>query len=303
MNRKPVIIDCDPGADDFLSILLALTSPELEVLGITTVCGNSNVENTTWNATRACLFAGSGSVKVYQGAAKPLQRDLEYDTSYGGEDGLCCSPLHGDAAMIGEGTAKEFLTETLNSAVLPVTIISTASMTNLALAIRDTPGITENIAEITTISGYYGFSKEFARAEWNILVDPEAAEIVYSSGVRIRAAGLDVSGRLKDCYVSTLIQDKTGITRDFIAHATAYNTSHGLSAYSILVDAMATAIAIAPDIAGYREGAVSIHSERSDSGLMTFSGIAGGNRRKNVSAAYTFDAARYLQLLKDRIFL
>lgn len=302
MKQLPIILDCDPGADDALAILLALASPELDVLGITTSFGNSSVENTTWNATRTCVLAGRRDVKVSRGAAQPLFRKLKLDTLYGGSDGLCCCALAGDAKMVTQFPADAFLMEALLTAREPVTVISTACMTNLASALLRAPAVARGIKEVVTVSGYYGLNPNVARAGWNILVDPHAAKLVLESGVRVRAAGLDVTALLQDGMVDTLLKGKQGPVCDFLAHATAYNRANGLFACSILVDAMAVATALSPGLAKYEHGYVTVDPTRTDSGLMRFEKAPAEDAGSAVMAASSFHYADYLELLRGRVF-
>lgn len=297
--KRPVIIDCDPGADDFLAILLALASPELNVLGITTVFGNASAEQTAWNATRACLAAGKTGVFVYAGAAAPLMSKIRPDFSYCGEDGLCDSTLSGDRALISSRYANEFLVETLEKSQEPVTIISTAAMTNLAVLLRQQPNLAYQIKEIITISGYYGQNPAAARAEWNVLLDPEAAKIVFSAPVSIRAVGLDVTADLRDSYVEQLLSAASGKIAAFMQHTTDFNVRQGLYPRSILVDGMAVAAALRSESAHYQTGCAWVYPERTDCGLMKFDSKR--SDRATVYAADHFDFETYIQLLKERV--
>ena len=298
MMKKPVILDCDPGADDFLAILLLLASPEIEVLGITTVFGNAAVEQTAWNAARACLAAGKAGPLVYAGAAAPLMSRTAADFTYCGKDGLCDSPLPGDRSLLGGKSAGTFLEETLETAREPVTVISTAAMTNLAALLRRRPDLAPKISEIVTVSGYYGRDPAVARAEWNILLDPEAARIVFSAPAVIRAVGLDVTAGLQNAYVDRLLSAPGGVGA-FLRQTTDFNLRNGLYPYSVLVDGMAAAAVILPGIAHYQRGTALVRPERTDSGLMEF--FPGGGSGASVHAADRFDYEAYLQLLEERV--
>lgn len=301
MERIPVIIDCDPGADDLLAILLAFASPELEVLGITTAFGNSTVDKTTINATRACVLAGTKMVKVYKGAASPMTGQAILDTSYCGKDGLCDSTLPGDTHLVSSRTAADFIVDTLNCSAQPVTIVSTAAMTNIALALCKAPSVWKSIKEITTISGYYGLNASVARAEWNILLDPTAAKVVYDSGAPIRAAGVDVRGVLQESYLDELLLSGCGAVYDFLNHTTSYNRAHLVDVYSVLIDAMAVAQLLLPDLATYACGVATVHPHHKDETLIRFRPCADADCT-TMLAAECFDFKRYIYLLKDRIF-
>ncbi|MDE7221115.1 MAG: nucleoside hydrolase [Oscillospiraceae bacterium] len=297
MKRIPVIIDCDPGVDDVLALLLALRAPELDVLGITTVCGNATVEYTSWNATRACLLANCGGVSVYPGAAKPMLRPFLFDAEYCGKDGLCCSDLAGSRELLAEKPAVNFLRDALLASREPVTIVSIAAMTNLGELLRDYPETKPHIKEIVTISGYYWLNPAIARAEWNILYDPEAAELVFASGVPVRALGVDVTAQLQDSYTEELTEKCTGRLRDFLSHSLAFVKAHSMAPGGILVDALAVAAVIAPELACYRRGTVRIDPRRTDQYLTEFHPEEEGT----LQAAEHVDFLAYLQLLIDRM--
>lgn len=296
MKQIPVIIDCDPGADDSLGILLALHSKKISVLGITTVCGNAPSMQTALNATKILGLAGREDVSVYCGADQPMKRNLEFSTLYSGLDGLCDTGLEERRGLLSELGAKEYFIETLNNVQSPVTVVATAGFTNLAEALQEEPGIAGGIKEIVAASGYFGLNQKECRAEWNILVDPEAAKIIFSSGIPVRAIGLDVTCMLEDACIERILSCGTGRIIDFFSGCDAYNRKAGLSPCSLLVDGMAMAAVISPEIACYETGKVIVHPERTDEGLMEFHVGEG-----NVKAAYKFDMEFYLKMIEGMI--
>ncbi|MGD9864716.1 MAG: nucleoside hydrolase [Pseudodonghicola sp.] len=192
MPKTPVIIDTDPGQDDAFAILLALASPELEVLGLTTVAGNMGLAQTTDNARRIVELAGRGTVPVHAGCARPLLRAPRPVPEIHGEtgiDGWDWAPARAGAAP---GHAVDFIVETVSGHPEPVTLIALGPQTNIAMALRRAPEIAERIARIVFMGG--GFSEGgnmTPAAEYNILVDPEAARIVLGAGVPVTAVPLD----------------------------------------------------------------------------------------------------------------
>lgn len=296
MKQIPVIIDCDPGADDSLGILLAVKSKAISVLGITAVCGNAPVMQTALNATKVLKLAECEDVFVYCGADQPMKRSLEFTALYSGADGLCDTGLPEKRELLSELSANEYLIRTLKNAKEPITIITTAGFTNLAEALQQDPSIAGGIKEIVAAAGYFGLNKKKCRAEWNILVDPEAAEIVFSSGLPIRAVGLDVASMLEDSYTEQVLSAGKGKFAAFLRDCDLYNRKAGLKAYSLLVDAMAIAAVIEPEIAYYEEGMVKIDPARTDAGLMAFSAGSG-----NVKAAYRFDMELYLEMIEGLV--
>lgn len=293
----PVIIDCDPGADDALGLLVAFRQSEWKILGITTVYGNGPAEQTAKNAAKVCALAGRSDVLIYPGAGQPLTRTLTFSTLYCGADGLCETGLPDCNSLIAEKSAHEFLIETLKAAGQPVTVVCTGGLTNVALALLREPEIRKGIREIVTASGYFGLNPKECRAEWNIYMDPEAAKIVYESGIPIRAIGLDVTCMLEDAYVERILNDTDGPIHDFMAACTAYNQKAGLAVYSLLNDAMTVAAAAYPELASYETGTVTVYPKREDAGQICFAKEGNGS----VRVASSFDFQRYLNMLREII--
>ena len=191
--RIPVIIDCDPGHDDALAITLALARPELDVLGITTIGGNSTLANTTRNALRVLALLGRTDVPVAAGPDQPLVRPLETAPQVHGVSGLDGADLPEPASEPRPEGALEFLRSTLAAAPAPVTLIPVGPLTNIGLLLRTYPAIAEKIAGISLMGGAMGAGNWTPAAEFNIWVDPEAARIVFRSGLPITMHGLDVT--------------------------------------------------------------------------------------------------------------
>jgi pyrimidine-specific ribonucleoside hydrolase len=191
--RIPVILDCDPGHDDALAITLALARPELDVLGITTIGGNSTLANTTRNALRVLALLGRTDVPVAAGPDQPLVRPLETAPQVHGVSGLDGADLPEPASEPRPEGALEFLRATLAAAPAPVTLIPVGPLTNIGLLLRTYPASAEKIAGISLMGGAMGAGNWTPAAEFNIWVDPEAARIVFRSGLPITMHGLDVT--------------------------------------------------------------------------------------------------------------
>jgi purine nucleosidase len=192
MPPIPVLIDTDPGQDDAFAILLALAAPELKVLGLTTVAGNMGLAQTTDNARRIVELAGHGDLPVHAGAPRPLLRAPRPVPEIHGETGI--DGWDWDAARQGPaaGHAVDFIIETLMTHPEQVTLIALGPQTNIAMALRHAPQITSKIARIVFMGGgFFEGGNMTPAAEYNILVDPEAARIVLGSGVPITAVPLD----------------------------------------------------------------------------------------------------------------
>jgi inosine-uridine nucleoside N-ribohydrolase len=202
-RRKSVIIDCDPGIDDALNIIIALNSPELKIEAITTVSGNLHVEKTSLNALKILELAGRKDIPVARGAAKPLTRELYLDPFSHGEDGLGNTNLPPPKLELDKRPATDLLIELIRSSPNELTVITTGPLTNLATAIRKDREIARSVKQHIMMGGLFGLTSDafkFATggnpvSEWNIFVDPEAADIVINSGLETLAIGLDITTR------------------------------------------------------------------------------------------------------------
>ncbi|MTH64751.1 nucleoside hydrolase [Paracoccus shanxieyensis] len=194
MARK-IIIDTDPGQDDAVAIILALASPELEVLGLTTVAGNVPLARTQENARIICQIAGRGDVAVYAGCDRPLLRDLVTAEHVHGKTGLDGVPLFQPAAPLAPGHAVDFIIDTLRrEAPGTVTLVPIGPLTNIATAFRKAPDIIARVQEIVLMGGaYFEVGNITPAAEFNIYVDPEAAAEVFAAGVPLTVMSLDVT--------------------------------------------------------------------------------------------------------------
>ncbi len=195
MPRK-IIIDTDPGQDDAVAILLALASPEeLEVLGITTVAGNVPLALTSKNARIVCEVAGKVDVPVFAGCDAPLARDLVTAEHVHGKTGLDGVTLPDPKMPLQDAHAVDFLIETLRREPAgSVTLCPLGPLTNVATALQRAPDIAPRLREIVLMGGaYFEVGNITPAAEFNIYVDPEAAEIVFKSGVPLVVMPLDVT--------------------------------------------------------------------------------------------------------------
>ncbi|KCV83522.1 pyrimidine-specific ribonucleoside hydrolase RihA [Actibacterium atlanticum] len=195
MTPRKIIIDTDPGQDDAVAILLALASPELQVLGVTTVAGNVPLALTTLNARKVCELAGRPDVKIYAGCNRPLAQDLVTAEHVHGETGLNGPVLPDPTMPVQDQHAVDFIIETLRAEPAgTVTLCPLGPLTNIATALQRAPDIAERIAQIVLMGGaYFAVGNITPTAEFNIYVDPEAAQIVFASGAPITVLPLDVT--------------------------------------------------------------------------------------------------------------
>ena len=195
MPPRPIIIDTDPGQDDAVAILLALASPEeLDVLGITCVAGNVPLALTARNARIVLELAGRTDVPVYAGCDAPLKQTLVTAEHVHVKTGLDGPDLPEPTLPLTPGHAVDFLIETIRSAPGAVTLCPLGPLTNIAAALQKAPDIAPLIREIVLMGGaYFEVGNITPAAEFNIYVDPEAAEIVFKSGAPITVVPLDVT--------------------------------------------------------------------------------------------------------------
>ena len=194
-----LIIDTDPGADDVVALLFALASPEeLNVRALTTVAGNVRLDKTSRNARLAREWAGREEVPVYAGAPKPLMRTPIYAENIHGMEGLSGVSVHEPKAGLAAGNAVNYLIDTLRAAEPhSITIAMLGPQTNLALALIQAPDITQGIKEVVIMGGaHFNGGNITPVAEFNLFADPQAAEVVLKSGVKLTYLPLDVTHKI-----------------------------------------------------------------------------------------------------------
>jgi len=191
----PIILDCDPGHDDAIALVLALASPELEVKAVTSSAGNQTPDKTLRNVLRMLTLLKRSDIPVAGGAVKPLMRDLIIADNVHGETGLDGPALPEPGFAPQNCTAVELMAKVLRESPEPVTLVATGPQTNVALLLNSHPELHAKIARIVIMGGAMGLGNWTPAAEFNIYVDPEAAEIVFQSGIPVVMAGLDVTHR------------------------------------------------------------------------------------------------------------
>lgn len=189
----PIILDCDPGHDDAIALVLALASPELALKAVTSSAGNQTPDKTLRNVLRMLTLLKRTDIPVAGGAKKPLMRELIIADNVHGESGLDGPALPEPGFAAQNCTAVELMAKVLRESPEPVTIVATGPQTNVALLLNSHPELHSNIARIVIMGGAMGLGNWTPTAEFNIFVDPEAAEIVFQSGIPVVMAGLDVT--------------------------------------------------------------------------------------------------------------
>ena len=189
----PIILDTDPGIDDAAAISIALNHPEIDVKMISTVHGNVNIDKTTRNALQLKGFFNS-EVPVHRGAAAPLINDPIDASHVHGETGMGGYELpEPDPSLLSSNSAIQAMKDTLLNADTPITIVPIGPLTNIALLFKTYPEVKTNVKEIVLMGGSAGRGNVTPAAEFNIYCDPEAADIVFKTGLPITMVGLDVA--------------------------------------------------------------------------------------------------------------
>ncbi len=198
MAARKIIIDTDPGQDDAFAILLALASPELEVLGICAVAGNVPLALTERNSRIICELAGRGDMRVFAGCERPLKRKLVTAEHVHGKTGLDGPALPDPKMALQVQHGVDFIIETLrNELPHSVTLCPLGPLTNIAAAFLKAPDIVSRVQQIVLMGGaYFEVGNITPAAEFNIYVDPEAAEIVFKSGAPLVVMPLDVTHKV-----------------------------------------------------------------------------------------------------------
>ena len=194
MGARPLIIDCDPGQDDAIALLMAIASAEeFDLQGITAVAGNVPLARTEANARRVRDLAGRPELPVYAGCPRPMVRMPVTAETVHGPSGIDGADLPEPSRPVEETHAVDFLVQTLAEASRPVTLATLGPLTNVALAIIQDPSILDNVAEIVAMGGAIGLGNVTPAAEFNIYADPHAAHVVFEAGVPLTMVGLDVT--------------------------------------------------------------------------------------------------------------
>ncbi|WP_306331487.1 pyrimidine-specific ribonucleoside hydrolase RihA [Vibrio injensis] len=192
---RPIILDCDPGHDDAIALILACASPSLAIKAVTTSAGNQTPEKTLNNALRILTLLGRSDIPVAGGALKPLMRELIIADNVHGETGLDGPTLPDPSFAPQTEHAVELMANILRQSEQPVTLVPTGPLTNIALLLATHRELIPQIQEIVLMGGGAETGNWSPAAEFNIYVDPEAAKLVFQSGIPITMCGLDVTHR------------------------------------------------------------------------------------------------------------
>jgi purine nucleosidase len=249
-----IILDCDPGHDDAVAMLLAHGNPNIDLVAVTTVYGNQSIDKVTRNALAIAKIAGITGVTFARGAHRPLVRQLETAASIHGETGLDGPELPEPDIHLDARHAVDVIIDTvMDNEPGTITIVPTGALTNLALAVRKEPRIASRVREIVLMGGAYAGGNWSATAEFNIVIDPEAAHIVFNESWPLTMVGLDVTHKALATpdVLAAIAAVGTGPSRfvgelmNFFAHA--YKDAQGFD-YPPVHDPCAVAYVIDPSV-------------------------------------------------------
>jgi inosine-uridine nucleoside N-ribohydrolase len=300
MPVLPIILDCDPGHDDAIALLLALASPEVELLGVTTVAGNQTLGKTTANALRVVELVGRDDVPVAAGAARPLVREPFVAAYVHGETGLDGTDLPPARGRPLAQHAVDFLAERVNG----VTLVATGPLTNIALLLARYPDARPE--RIVLMGGAIAEGNVTPAAEFNVWADPEAAKRVFASGIDLTMVGLDVTHKALVAMQHKERLRAAGRVGRTVAELLDFYDRFHREVYgfdgSPIHDAVALAYAFRPDLLETRHLNVEIDCESElCRGRTVIDVWRRTGREPNAHVAVDVDGTGFVELLVERL--
>jgi inosine-uridine nucleoside N-ribohydrolase len=295
-----LILDCDPGHDDAVALLLALASPEAELLGVTTVAGNQTLDKTTGNALRLLEFADRGEIPVAAGADRPLVRERYVAAYVHGESGLDGPELPPAAGSPAAQHAVDFLGEHVHGR----TLVATGPLTNVALLLALHPDVRPK--RVVLMGGAIGEGNATPGAEFNIWADPEAARRVFESGLDVTMVGLDVTHQAIVTPAAAERLRRAGRTGRLVAELVDFYSVFHRQRYpelggSPMHDPVALAYALRPELLEVRDARIEVDCGWELGRGRTNVDVRGRAGAPNAKAAVAIDTTAFLELLLERI--
>lgn len=267
MEKKKIILDCDPGHDDAIAIMVAGLHEKLELLGITVVAGNQTYENVTNNALKICDYLGI-EVPVHGGMKGPLIRKQIIASDFHGKTGLDGIKLPETGKRLADGHGVNFIVNTLMGSKEKLILVPVGPLTNIAVALRMEPQIKDKIDRIVLMGGSCNGGNATPYAEFNIYADPEAAHIVFSSGVPIYMMGLDITNKtMPDMEIVDKIESFNTKASDFLYQSLHFPKRYdedGNFLYHTLHDVVTLAYLIDESIVGFESSRCRIELKDSE---------------------------------------
>ncbi|SCZ77120.1 nucleoside hydrolase [Acidaminobacter hydrogenoformans] len=307
IRKKKVILDVDTGIDDAIAIMLALASPELEVIGITTVSGNIDLESATKNTLKVLKLIGREALPVFKGALKPLWRSIRYAKEVHGDCGLAGQLAELQPGEPSEVDAGTFIKSQLEQYPGEITLIMTGPETNLGVLLMQDRDLALKFKEIIVMGGVAeGRGNESPVAEFNIAIDPEAADLVFHSGAPLTMVGLDVTRkallRKTDIDALTASPDiKKFVDQVTMEYRQRFLAINGFEA-CLMHDPLAVAVAIDPSLVKCIHRYVGIETESRYCDGQTVCDFDGRwGKSPNAQVCIGLDAERFIELLTTRL--
>jgi len=300
----PIILDCDPGHDDAIALLLALASPELELLAVTTTYGNQTLEKTTANALRVLELAGRSDVPVAVGAERPLVRDLAVAAHVHGDSGLDGPVLPAPTAEAVSDDAVAFMRSLVEASPHPVTLLPTGPLTNVARYLEAHGS--DGVERIVLMGGAIAEGNMTPAAEFNVWADPEAAQAVFASGLDVTMIGLDVTHLAVTTPALQQRLREQGTVGSFVADLVDFFAVYHRATYgwegAPIHDAVAVAHVIDPTLVTTVERNVEVECESELCRGRTVVDLWNRTERaRNAHVAVDLDTGRFFDLLVERI--
>ncbi len=310
MPRRKIILDCDPGQDDAIALFLAMSAPEeLEILGITTVAGNVPLKLTQRNARMMCEIAGKTELQVFAGCTQPIVRDAITAEYIHGETGIDGIDVFEPKTPLQDQHAVDFIIESLSKADdNSVTLVSTGPLTNIGTAIQREPAILDRVEEIVLMGGAMRESgNRSPSAEFNIMVDPHAANLVFDCGRPVTALGLDVTHQVLSTpdrvrRISALANPVADATAGMLSFFHRYDTKKYGSEGTPLHDPCTVAYLLKPDLFESKVCNISVETESPltvGHTAVDFWHVT--DRPLNANWIYAVDADGFYELLNEHL--
>ena len=307
-HRKKVLLDVDTGVDDAIGIIIAATAPEINLLGITTVSGNIDLPSATVNTLRVLKLLGKeGVYPVHMGASSSLCREVRYATEIHGSTGLAGQLQDIPVDLPRDTAAEDFIIETIDRHPGEITLIMTAPQTNFAKALEKRPDLGKKLKEIIFMGGVAeGRGNESPRAEFNIAIDPEAADRVLHCGAKITMVGLDVTRKALLTMEDLQALDSENPVVDFVQKVTGdymqrYHTVNGIHG-CLMHDPLAVSLAIDPSFVTTAHHYVAVETSSTCCDGETVCDFNDyWKKEANVHVAIKLDRRAFITFLLDRM--
>jgi purine nucleosidase len=305
--KRPIILDCDPGHDDAMAILLARGCPDIELRAITTVAGNQTLAKTTLNARRVCTVAGIRDVPIFAGCDRPLQREPVIAAEIHGESGLDGHEFGPPAVEVSDEHAVDYLIRTLLASDGEITLVPVGPLTNIATAVRREPRIVSRVREVVLMGGAYTRGNITPAAEFNIFADPEAAAVVFEAGWPLTMVSLDLTYQalIPGQFLDEVSALGNGLSRMITGTLGSYRDSYRRKAglpSAPLHDPCAVAYVARPELMTTQDAFVAVETTGTWTAGATVTDFAAKlGRPMNAKVPTRLDADGFWALMRDAV--